>query len=236
MNNVNKLICKINEFFIYFLISFNKYFRRQIKNRKDQIDSYKSQISTDENHLQLSPNLDDFHQQEAKKDQPRVIEQFFPNASILGSQLLVPDLSNDEKRLFMQLDFAKEQNIEDDRYHRTDVERQMKKHYDSVEQQPISNLPSDEKSFSKDSEVHIEEVQPKRLSQIRKSPQSQTEGDQTMTQLPTINDVSVHENDKQLTKDHVDIPSIKQLTSSPVIESAESPHSTEDLSSTLAEL
>ncbi len=199
MNNVNKLICKITEFLIYFLISLNKYFSKQIKNRKDQLDSYKSQISTDENHLQY-----DFHQQEPKKDRPRVIEQFFPHASILGSQLLVPDLSDDQKRLFMQLDFAEEQNIEDDRYHRTDVERQMKKHHHSVEEQPISN----ERSSFKDSEVHII-AQPsveKPLSQIRKSPQSsiiiQTEGDEIIKSF------------------------------SPVIESAESPHS----SSTLVEL
>jgi hypothetical protein len=55
-------------------------------------------------------NLDDIHKQkEIKKDQPRVIEQFFPDASTLGPQLLVPN----QERIFIELDFANEQYIEE---------------------------------------------------------------------------------------------------------------------------
>ncbi|CAF1385073.1 unnamed protein product, partial [Rotaria sordida] len=93
----------------------------KLKKQKTQIVSSKSKISIDENSLQLSINLDDFHeQQEIKQDQTHVIEQFYPDASILGSQLLLPYISDNQKRLFIELDFAEEQNIEDYYYYKQD--------------------------------------------------------------------------------------------------------------------
>ncbi|UJR31391.1 hypothetical protein I4U23_018885 [Adineta vaga] len=89
---------------------------KQLKKRKDQLNTYRSKLSTDEDQLQLSLNLDEFQKENNRKDHPRVIEQFFPHASTLESQLLMPFLSDDQKRIFMQLDFASEQNIED--YHK----------------------------------------------------------------------------------------------------------------------
>ncbi|CAF1561008.1 unnamed protein product [Adineta steineri] len=136
----------------------------QIKKRKDQIDLYKSKISTDDDNLQLILNPDDFHKQDEKKDQLRVIEQVFLNASTLESQLLLPFISDDQKRLFMQLDFAKEENIED--YHRlyhsedkVDSKKILNDTINKEPEQPILSL--DEKSFSKESEKDIEIEQQK---------------------------------------------------------------------------
>ncbi|CAF1261150.1 unnamed protein product [Adineta steineri] len=136
----------------------------QIKKRKDQIDLYKSKTSTDDDNLQLMLNPDDFYKQDEKKDQLRVIEQVFPDASTLESQLLLPFISDDQKRLFMQLDFAKEENIED--YHRlyhsedkVDSKKILNDTINKESEQPL--LSSDEKSFSKESEKDIETEQQK---------------------------------------------------------------------------
>ncbi|CAF1497745.1 unnamed protein product [Adineta steineri] len=136
----------------------------QIKKRKDQIDLYKSKTSIDDDNLQLILNLDDFHKQDERKDQLRVIEQVFPDASTLESQLLLPFISDDQKRLFMQLDFAKEENIEDYHrlYHSEDKVDSKKILNDTINkelEQPI--LPLDEKSISKESEKDIEIEQQK---------------------------------------------------------------------------
>ncbi|CAF4976913.1 unnamed protein product, partial [Rotaria sp. Silwood1] len=120
----------------------------KLRKQKTQIDSSKLKTSTDEVSLQLLINLDDFHkQQDIKKDQTHVIEQFYPYASILGPQLLLPYLSDNQKRLFMELDFAEEQNIEDYKKQdqRENVKQQMNKYSDIIE-----------KEFSK-SDMKIEE-------------------------------------------------------------------------------
>ncbi|CAF3680465.1 unnamed protein product [Rotaria sp. Silwood1] len=88
--------------------------------------------------LQLLINLNDFHkQQEIKNDQTHVIEQFYPYASILGPQLFLPYLSDNQKRLFMELDFAEEQSIED--YNKQDqrenVKQQINKYSDIIEKE-----------------------------------------------------------------------------------------------------
>jgi hypothetical protein len=184
-----------------FVFFFNKYFRRQIKKRKDQIDSYKSKISTDEDQLQFSLNLDDFHKQ---KDQSHVIEQSFPDPSILGPQLLVPD---NQKRLFIELDFAKEQTIEDYEENVREIKRQTKKHHDTIEEEK-EQLPSDKKDISieeeniyiEDQSVEIPESKlkekfvEKRLSETEKSVRS-SEEDQTKMKSPIIKDDISNEKD-----------------------------------------
>jgi hypothetical protein len=213
----------------------NKYFRGKIKKRKNQIDSYKSKISTDEDHLQFSLNLDDLQKQkEIKNDQHHVIEQFFPDASILGPQLLVPN----QKRIFIELDFAKEQNIEDyqkqyeenNRDQRRDVKRQTKTHLHTIEeeeeliisdtkteeekeQSSILKLPSDEKGYIEDQSIEISENKSKEDSVEQQYTQPSvekylSEADQTAT-FPLIKD-------EQQTKDELQKP----LTSDKTIESS----------------
>ncbi|CAF5087812.1 unnamed protein product, partial [Rotaria sp. Silwood1] len=96
------------------------------------------ELQSNINSLQLLINLNDFHkQQEIKNDQTHVIEQFYPYASILGPQLFLPYLSDNQKRLFMELDFAEEQSIED--YNKQDqrenVKQQINKYSDIIEKE-----------------------------------------------------------------------------------------------------
>jgi hypothetical protein len=152
----------------------------------------------------------------------------------LGPQLLVPN----QKRLFFELDFAEEQNIEEyhEREQRRDVERQMKKHRDTIEegesitsdirreeeeQSSIWKLPLDEKDvaiegeklYLEDQSIEIpenklkEESVERRLSEMRKSFQSSTE-DETKVKSSEIKEDVI-----QLTKDELRKPSIKTLTS-----------------------
>ena len=87
-----------------------------------------------------------------KKDQPRVIEQFYPDASTLGPQLLVPNLSDNQKRIFMQLDFAKEENIEE----------YYKQLEENVRRQTI--IPDIESSEKSDTDDQVEKV-PEKMSE-----------------------------------------------------------------------
>ncbi|CAF0923040.1 unnamed protein product [Adineta ricciae] len=116
---------------------------KQLKKRKDQLTSYRAKLSIDEDRLQLSLDLDDLQNEEKKKDRPRVIEQFFPNAFTSGAQLLLPFLSDDQQRVFMQLDFASEQRVED--YYKISGESEAKPttRNDLVEEESI--ILSDEK-------------------------------------------------------------------------------------------
>ena len=148
MNNENKLICKNRTS----CRVFNEYFRGQIQKRKDRIDSQISKTSSAEDQLQFSLNLDDIQKQKGmKKDQLHVIEQFFPDASILGPPFLIPYLPDNQKRMFMQLDFSTEEYIEDysrrpdqsDRDHRRDVKRQMKTHRDTAGDKEAEDIISD---------------------------------------------------------------------------------------------
>ena len=133
--------------------------------------------SNDEDQLEFSLNLDDIQKQKGlKKDQQRVIEQFFPDPSTLGPQLLVPD---NQKRIFMQLDFAKEENIED--YYKQleeNVRRQTIQNQEEEEERKevsIPKIPSGEKS---DTENQVEEAPEKiseQQSEIIKSPSSSKE-------------------------------------------------------------
>ncbi|CAF3346668.1 unnamed protein product [Rotaria sp. Silwood2] len=155
------------------------YFEK-LKKQKTQLDSSKLKISTDEDSLQLSINLDDFHkQEEMKKDQTRVIEQFFPDASILGPQLLLPYISDDQKRLFIELDFAEEQNIEDyyKQNEREDVTQQMNKYSDITEKE------------STKSHIKIEE-------DLEKIPKSIEEQQQSILKLSSDERFSSNEIDK----------------------------------------
>jgi len=226
------------DFFCFVFFFSNKYFRGKIKKRKNQIDLYKSKISTDEDHLQFSLNLDDLQKQkEIKNDQHHVIEQFFPDASILGPQLLVPN----QKRIFIELDFAKEQNIEDyeenNRDQRRDVKRQTKTHLHTIEEEEeliISNtkteeekeqssilkLPSDEKGYIEDQSIEISENKSKENSVEQQYTQPSvekylSEADQTAT-FPLIKDNIIDEKDKQQTKDELQKP----LTSNKTTESS----------------
>jgi hypothetical protein len=178
-----------------------------------------------------------------KKDQPRVIEQVFPDASILGPQLLVPNLSENQKRIFMQLDFAKEENIkqleENDRDQRRDVRRQTKQYRDTVreeesivsdteiEELSISKIPPDEKTIlTEGKNVDIDDqpkdiqsiiVQPsveKQLSEIKKSP---SEEDRAKTKPSIIKENIVEQIDKQITEDELRKPSIKTLPSDQIL-------------------
>lgn len=170
-------------------------------------------------------NVDDINKQ---KDQQRVIEQFFPEPSTLGPPLLLPNLAEDDKRLLVEVNFAKEQNIEEhDRDHRREVRRQTKKYDDIIEEESIKSetkteeeqssmleVPSNEKDVPiEQDEVYIddqltdisqskliEEPVEKRLSEIASSPQS-SEEDQTI-------------------KDELRKPSIKTLTSDEITESS----------------
>jgi hypothetical protein len=176
------------------------------------MDLYKSNVHTDEDHLQLSLNLDEFHKQEGKKDRPRVIEQFFPEASTVESQLLIPSLPDDQNRLFIELDFAKEQNIEDDRYHRRDIKHQTKKHRDTVEgeliesdtkieedkqiitsiddkkQQSISKLPADDESSLQEEEKDrsIEDLSTKGAESKSEEESVQQQFDEVQDIQPTV--------------------------------------------------
>ncbi|CAF1625727.1 unnamed protein product [Rotaria magnacalcarata] len=124
------------------LDSFNELFdtseqRKQsylekLKKQKLQIDSFKSKASIDEDYLQLSIDLDDLQQQGINTDQPRVIEQFFPDASILGPERLVPYVSDHQNRVFIELDFAQEQNIEN--YYKQQLDNNQDKKEDIKQQ------------------------------------------------------------------------------------------------------
>jgi hypothetical protein len=178
-----------------------------------------------------------------KKDQPRVIEQVFPDASILGPRLLVPNLSENQKRIFMQLDFAKEENIkqleENDRDQRRDVRRQTKQYRDTVREEEsiisdteigelsISKIPSDEKNIlTEGKNVDIDDqpkdiqsriVQPsveKQLSEIKKSP---SEEDRAKTKPSIIKENIVEQIDKQIREDEHRKPSIKTLPSDQIL-------------------
>ena len=159
-----------------------------MKKRKDQIDSPISKASSEEDQLQFSLNLDELQKQKSMKtDRPRVIEQFFPNPSILQPPSLIPYFSDQQQRLFIQLDFAKEEHIADDDQHiegdqRKDVRRQTLVYRDTVGGEEISpmvdiemgtkeerkeSLLSDEKDvLIKDKEMQLEE-------QLEEIPQSQ---------------------------------------------------------------
>ncbi|CAF5135563.1 unnamed protein product, partial [Rotaria sp. Silwood1] len=115
------------------------------------LDAYNELFKTKE----LQSNINDFHkQQDIKNDQTHVIEQFYPYASILKPQLLLPYLSDNQKRLFMELDFSEKQNIED--YNKQDqrenVTQQMNKYSDIIEKefkiQQIIEQSSSEKRLS----------------------------------------------------------------------------------------
>ncbi|CAF0920812.1 unnamed protein product [Adineta ricciae] len=116
---------------------------QQLKKRKDQLTSYRAKLSIDEDRLQLSLDLDELQKEEKKNDRPRVIEQFFLNASTGGAQLLLPFLSDDQQRVFMQLDFASERCVED--FYKISEESEVKPstHNDLVEEE--STILSDEK-------------------------------------------------------------------------------------------
>jgi hypothetical protein len=156
--------------------------------------------------LQFSLNLDDIQKQKGlEKDQLHVIEQFFPDASILGPQLLVPD---NQKRIFMQLDFAKEENIDDyykqseenERDQRSEVRRQTIQYRDTLrEEKPsisdiesneekkelsISKIPSDEKNILTEEEKGDIEDQTKEVSE--KMSEQQLENTQPIIVQPSV--------------------------------------------------
>lgn len=93
------------------------FFREEIQKRKDQLGSHKSRISIEGDRTEFTVDLNEI--QKEKKSQPKptgVIEQFFPLASILGPQGLVPYSYEQQERLFYEMDFAKEEMVEDKPY------------------------------------------------------------------------------------------------------------------------
>ena len=111
---------------------------------------------SDEDQLDFSLDLDDLHKpKDQEKDPTRIIEQLFPDASILGPQFLVPHLFDHRKRFFFELDFAKEENVEDytkqlDQGEKRHVRRQTKTYRHTVDGESIiSEMESEEASIQK---------------------------------------------------------------------------------------
>ena len=172
------------------LLSYGEIFRGEMKKRKDQVDSQMSKTSIEEDQHQFSLNLDDLQKQKTtKSDQSRVIEQFFPNPSVLKPPLLIPYFSDQQKRLFMQLDFAKEENLaeEIENEQRKDIRRQTLIYRDTVageepavtldsnrdtekvEEESRGSSPKDEKDvFIKEDELREQTLEQEQLEEIPK--------------------------------------------------------------------
>jgi hypothetical protein len=199
-----------------------------------------------------------------KKDRLRVIEQFFPDASTLGPQLLVPSVPDDQKRLFIELDFAKEQNIEDDdRHQRQDIEQQTKKHRDTIkeekEQQPLiskllvdKELPLNEKEenvLAGDTSIEAEKLDREtkkskhdaarsssetRVSEIRESSQIQKGKEEKRTESEIMKEQVTTEKFPKPLSTINESSQIVDQSTSPSTESF--PQITEDLSASLIDL
>lgn len=91
----------------------------------------------------MSIHYDDLHAKESEGDEKQVIEQFYPDATRLGPQRLLPYLSDNQQRLFIELDFAENLNIEDKR--------------EETRQQMISypNHPEKEQQISNEPDLHL---------------------------------------------------------------------------------
>ncbi|CAF4553692.1 unnamed protein product [Rotaria socialis] len=169
------------------LDSFNEVFdtseqRKQsylekLKKQKLQIDSFKSKTSIDEDYLQLLTDLDDLQQQGINKDQPRLIEQFFPDASILGPERLVPYVSDHQNRAFIELDFAQEQNIEDyykqqldnNQDEKKDIKQQTNQYSNMIEKQLLSVNSPEDPLFHEIEKFHTDESQSLERSSLGKN-------------------------------------------------------------------
>lgn len=92
-------------------------FSEKLRKQKAQLILSKSKTSIDENDLEISIHIDDLDQQHG-------IEQFFPEASILGPQYLVPSISEAYYDQVQQNDTELQMNPESIVVTETDVQDQ----------------------------------------------------------------------------------------------------------------
>lgn len=87
-----------------------------MQKRKDQKDSHKSKTSLiDEQQIEFDVDFDEISKEQRTPTQSTgVIEQFFPLASFLGPQLLIPYSYEQEKQMLFEMDFGEEELIEQD--------------------------------------------------------------------------------------------------------------------------